>query len=182
MKKEMSLRTKDILAMVGVTVFSLILMLALKFSLDIALEKPLIYVWYAAFLYPLIFGFWESLDGDLLIEGRTQKMGVVNSFTVTAILIGIAPGGFWGWLCTDLAACGLLFAARESGRYKRQRMKEKYVGREAVLLGDLPNMAKAQMGDKTIKVCAKEQIAKGTVVIINELKGTYKYVTKKRGE
>lgn len=179
MKKEISLRTKDILALAGASVFSLLLMVVLRPWDEIRWEQPLLTVWYVAFLYPIIFGFWESLDGDLLVEGRTQKMGVVNSFVVLAILVAIVSGDFLSWLVTDLIACAVLFVARECGRYKHCKMKEKYIGKEGVLLEDLPNIAKAKVGDKAIKVCSKEHIAKGTTVIINELKGTYKYVVKK---
>lgn len=179
MKKDMSLRMKDIWALAGVSIFSLVLMLTLRPWDEARWEQPLLTAWYVAFLYPIIFGFWESLDDDLLIEGRTQKMGVVNSFVVLSILTAIVSKGFLSWLVHDLTACAMLFAAREFGRYQRGRMKEKYIGKEAVLLGDLDNMAKAKMGDKVIKVCSREHYIKGTTVMINELKGTYKYVVKK---
>lgn len=179
MKKEISFRVKDIWALVAASAFSFILMLTLRPWDEMRWEQPFITIWYLVFLYPIIFGFWESLDGDLLIEGRTQKMGVVNSFVVLAILIAIVSRGILSWLCTDLIACATLFAAREYGRYMHRRLEKKYIGKEGVLLGDLPNMAKAQIGDKEIKVCSKEHIRKGTYVMINELKGTYKYVVRK---
>lgn len=179
MKKEISSRAKDFLALAAVSVFSLLLFTVLSWWGKLKLGQPFLAICYVVFLYPICFGFWESLDNDLLVEGRTQKMGVVNSFVVLSILIGIVSRSFVSWLITDLAACALLFAAREYGRYRRRRLEEKYIGLEGVLLGDLPNIAKAQIGDKVIKVCSKEHISKGTRVIINELNGTYKYVIKK---
>lgn len=104
-------------------------------------------------------------------------MGVMNSFTAAAFLIGVVSKGFVGWVVTAVFVSVCLFLSRELGRYSYKKREKKYLHQTGILLGDLPNKAKAEIHGKKVTVWSRDEIKKGTQICVTEMKGTYLYVS-----
>lgn len=169
-------RKKDIVILIVVVIASGIFS---YFFRNMFLERfkiPFIFLWVVLLFEPVFVSYLESRDQDPFVTGKTERLGVVNSFTTAAVAIGIASKWFWGWLITSIVVAVCMFAARELGRKKRGRLEEKYLMKNGVLLTDLHNYGMASIDGKDAKVCSKKDLKKGTAITISEIKGTYLYV------
>lgn len=138
------------------------------------------FVWVAAvgLLLCLYVSFLESRDKDAFVTGKTQSLGVMNSFVGITVVITIASYSILSWLIIDIIVCLLVFFARELGRRFSDKKVLKYVGQSGVLLTDLHNHGTAQISDKHLKVWSRQDMKQGDIVEITELKGNYLYVKK----
>lgn len=178
--KNLSMRKKDLLILLGIVILSAPISYFLSLNVRKNLsEIPAFFtgLWYLGLIFICFFSYLESRDKDPFVTGTTQRMGVSNSFTAALFLIGVNFRWFTGWLVSALLVCICLFISREFGRYSRKKRETKYLNKTGVLLGDLPNKAKAEINGEQVTVWSKDTIKAGTLIYISEIKATYLYVS-----
>lgn len=180
--KKISERMKDVLILAVMMVISA--PISWYFTYLSSLDKGesvlpgfVIYIWIFALAFACLFSYLESRDKDPFVTGKTQRMGVVNSFTVAAFLMAANIHWFAGWLCSALVVCACIFLSRELGRYSYRKRERKYLNKSGILQGNLPDKAKLVIDGKRVTVWSKDTIKSGTPVYISEIKGTYLYVS-----
>lgn len=176
--KNLSPRVKDLLILAGVVILSAPISYCLL-TLNGGEEVPTVvtYIWCIVLAYVCRISYLESRDKDPFVSGTTQRLGVVNSFTVSIFLFGINFQWFSGWLFSALIGCVCIFLSRELGRHSYKKREERYLNKSGILLGNLPNKAKAEINGKKVTVWSKDTIKSGTHIYISEIKGTYLYVS-----
>ncbi|WAW15123.1 NfeD family protein [Peptostreptococcus equinus] len=140
-------------------------------------KPPFIYIWYAILLIVLYFSFLEAKDGDAIITGKTQSMGINNSFTgASCLFICLSP---WSRVAIVhyFIITTLLFTVRYFGRKSRGKLKE-LVGKEGVMISNLHNSGSAKIDNKEYKVYSKEDLFYGSKIKVEEIKASYIYVKK----
>lgn len=177
--KNLSPRKKDILSFIFVIVLSGAISYVLYLNQFGTLLPGFIATWLGCFglIFVCIFSYLESRDKDPFVTGKTQSMGVMNSFILAAILIGFLFEWFNGWAIATLITCICMFASRELGRYSCKKYEETYLNQSGILLSDLPNKAKAEINGKKVTVWSKDTIKAGTPIYISEIKAKYLYVS-----
>lgn len=123
--KNLSERQKDILILLVVIIVSCPISYFMTELGFLTFPKPISYLWYLLLIFVCFFSYLESRDKDPFVTGKTERMGVSNSFTASAFLIGFMSKWFTGWLINALLVSVCLFISRELGRYSYRKRKNK---------------------------------------------------------
>ena len=124
-------RKKDIVILIVVVIASGIFS---YFFRNMFLERfkiPFIFLWVVLLFEPVFVSYLESRDQDPFVTGKTERLGVVNSFTTAAVAIGIASKWFWGWLITFDCSCCLYVCCKgvrekKTWKIRREVLDEKW--------------------------------------------------------
>lgn len=177
--KKISPRIKDVICLAAVISLSIPITYCINLNINKELSKlpPFLdYLWLLALAFICLFSYLESRDKDPFVTGKTQRMGVANSFTASLFLLGFNYS--WSrWALSALLLCTCIFVSRELGRCSNKKREKKYLGQSGILLSDLPNKAKAEINGKKVTVWSKNTIKAGTPIYISEIKATYLYVS-----
>lgn len=171
-------RKRDIVILLIMVAISGAIAYFLQDLIPARFDPPFVYIWVILALTPIFVAYTESRDKDPFVTGKTQSMGVVNSFTTAAVVIGLMSKGLVGWIITAITVSVCMFIARELGRKARKKLEERFLGKTGVLLDDLHNFGMAFINGEKIKVCSKTDLPKGTQVKITAIKSKYLYVEK----
>ncbi|WP_461816177.1 hypothetical protein [Faecalimonas sp.] len=169
-------RKKDIYILIGMVICSGILAYFFRDLFSKRFEAPFVWIWCLVMLEPIFVAYSESRDNDEFVTGKTQTLGVVNSFTTATVVLAIMAKWFISWLIISVVVAICMFAARELGRKKRRKLQENYLMKKGVLLTDLHNYGIASINGRSVKVCSKKELQEGTEIVISEVKGKYLYV------
>ncbi|MEG0249466.1 MAG: hypothetical protein RR561_01080 [Peptostreptococcus sp.] len=176
------LRRKDIISLLLMTVISSGIYLLLKNNID---DKSLIalfsYISMVGGVIVLIFAFLESYNGDPFVTGKTQTIGVVNSFVGAGLVIFLAAFKY-GLIQSIVIVNIFMIISREYGRRSRKKYLKKYLYQTASIIKNINNNAYIVLIDDEEKrvYSRKDQknISIGDMVKIVEIKGKYLYIEK----
>lgn len=114
------MRAKDFLTLLLMTAISSIIYLLLKNNID---DKSIItlfsYISIVAGIIVLIFAFLESYNGDPFVTGKTQTIGVVNSFVGAGFVIFLAAFKY-GLIQSIIIVNIFMIVSREYGRFLKK--------------------------------------------------------------
>lgn len=176
------IRAKDFLTLLLMTAISSIIYLLLKNNID---DKSIItlfsYISIVAGIIVLIFAFLESYNGDPFVTGKTQTIGVVNSFVGAGFVIFLAAFKY-GLIQSIIIVNIFMIVSREYGRFLKKSFLKKYLYKVGTIIKVLNNNKYIILFDnKEKKVYSKKgekNVSIGDMVKIVEVKGKYLYVEK----
>ncbi len=174
------LRKKDFFSIIAITLVSVIIFLLIKKNFQQLDEQYTMFLYLAivAGLVSILMGYSEARSNDPFVTGKTQTMGVVNSFVVAAVSIVILAFRF-GIVFSVITMDVLLILSRELGRQSRKKLLEKYLGQQGkVIEANSKGKYTVALDSENKKVYSEEKLSVGDSVEIVNLKGTYLYVQK----
>lgn len=172
-------RKKDLVATIVASLISAIVFILIKINFEIkSLAVLLSYVFAVSGIVLLLLAYFESRSDDPFVTGKTQTMGVMNSFV--ALIAVIVLGSFrFGLIPVMISMDILVLLARELGRRSRRKLIDKYINRAGKITKDRgKGKYVMNIDSEDVEVYSKEPLMVGNHVRVSDMKGTYLYVEK----
>lgn len=132
-------------------------------------------LWFAMTLFIIFIAYLEAKHDDEYITGKTQRLGVINSFTSFPVLFIIYSIQSDKWLLEYIILIIIFICARILGRKSRKKLLC-MIGKRGVMKTNLHNSGIASIEGKDVRVYSKKDIFYGANVEIVDLKAKYLYV------
>lgn len=154
-----------------------------KFKESITSDDNIIFIIICCFILLVILyiAYIEAKHDDEYITGKTQTMGVVNSFTSLPALMIFVAFIFEHWVAIYVVSIVLFFLMRMLGRRSRKKLSS-MIGKIGVMKTNLHYKGTASFDGKDVKVYSKKDIYYGAKVKIVDLKAKYLYVEEVNAE
>ncbi|WP_101772388.1 NfeD family protein [Peptostreptococcus faecalis] len=177
-------RQKDfliiLLGIVPMIIFSYLLVNFFNNITRYTTQPPLLYVLILFLIIVLYVSYLEARDKDDFVTGKTQTLGVNNSFTGALALSILFAKDYKTAFIAYITISILILIVREFGRYSSKRKNLKYLNKEGILITPLNknNRGKALINDMEVNVYSLEKIDPNTKVYISDIRGNYLFISK----
>ena len=173
------LRKKDFISAFVTTVIAAIVFVLIKNNFAGTPEATLFsYIAVVGGVLTVAIAYFESKSKDPFVTGKTQTMGVMNSFVAAGIVMILGAFRF-GLIPTVVVMDVLVLLFRELGRNARQKIVDKYMNKVGKIVKDNgKGKYVMNLNSEDVGVYSKENLMVGNNVKVSELKGTYLYVEK----
>ncbi|MBC2576447.1 NfeD family protein [Peptostreptococcus canis] len=136
----------------------------------------IIYILYVIAVGILYISYLEARDNDPFVTGKTQTLGVNNSFigmlTIAILMTKDIKTGVLNYIILAL----LLYISRVLGKNSYKNKYDKYVGKSGILIDIKNNKGHALIDDENVVVYTDKDIAVDSEVVITDIRSNYLYV------